>query len=48
MDTPERIKETKEHDDFKTAWCLEHQIPLIRISYLQYNTLTLSDLLLVE
>ena len=24
MDTPERIKETKEHDDFKTTWCLEH------------------------
>ena len=48
MNTPDRIKETKEHDNFKTIWCLEHQIPLIRISYLQYDTLTLHDLLLTE
>lgn len=35
----------KKHDEFKTKWCIENNIPLIRISYNQLNTLTIKDLL---
>lgn len=48
MDTPERIQETKEHDQYKINWCYKNNIPLIRISYKQYKTLTIDDLLLID
>ena len=34
------------HDDIKTNWCLENNIPLIRIPYTKYDTLCLEDLLI--
>lgn len=46
MNVAERLKTTQEHDDYKTQWCKDHNIPLIRISYLQYENLTIDDLLL--
>ena len=33
-------------DAYKTKWCKEHNIPLIRISYKDYENLTIQDLLL--
>ena len=38
----------KSHDNFKTQWCKEHNIPLIRIPYTKYETLCIEDLLLRE
>lgn len=42
----EKYKKTKEHDEYKTKWCKENNIPLIRISYEKYETLNINDLLL--
>ena len=36
----------QEHDQFKTNWCKENNIPLIRIDYIYLDTLTIKDLLL--
>lgn len=36
----------QEHDQFKTNWCKENNIPLIRIDYIHLDTLTIKDLLL--
>lgn len=44
--TEEQYLKTKEHDEFKTKWCKENNIPLIRIKYTQLETLTIEDLLL--
>lgn len=33
-------------DEYKTKWCIEHNIPLIRINYKDYDNLTIEDLLL--
>lgn len=46
MNSSERLKETQEHDQFKTEWCQQNNIPLIRISYLQFNNLTIEDLII--
>lgn len=35
---------TIQHDKYKTQWCKENNIPLIRIPYTQFNNLNLSDL----
>lgn len=37
---------TKAHDEIKTQWCKNNNIPLIRIPYTHYNDLCLKDLLL--
>lgn len=34
------------HDQYKNQWCKEHNIPLIRIPYIQLKKLTIDDLLL--
>lgn len=41
----EDIKEIQYRDEYKNKWCKKHNIPLIRISYLQYDTLTINDLI---
>ena len=33
-------------DNYKTQWCKENNIPLIRIPYTAYETLSTKDLLL--
>lgn len=37
---------THKHDLIKNQWCKDNNIPLIRIPYTKYNSLTLNDLLL--
>ena len=41
----EDLKDIQERDAFKNKWCKEHNIPLIRISYKQYENLTIDDLI---
>ena len=40
------LQKTRQHDAFKNAWCVEYNIPLIRISYKDINNIQLEDLLL--
>ena len=42
----EPIEDIIFRDNYKNEWCKNHNIPLIRISYKQYDTLTIEDLLL--
>ena len=42
----EKLKLTQEYDKIKNNWCLENNIPLIRIPYTQYQNLNIKDLLL--
>ena len=42
----EPLKKVQDRDNIKTQWCKENNIPLIRIPYTKYNTLTIDDLLL--
>ena len=42
----EKLKLTQEYDSIKNQWCLENNIPLIRIPYTQYKDLNIKDLLL--
>lgn len=42
----EQLKNIKERDAFKTEWCKENNIPLIRIPYWKLETLNINDLLL--
>ena len=44
--TEERLKLTQEHDEIKNNYCLENQIPLIRIPYTHYKDICLEDLML--
>lgn len=37
---------TQQHDKFKNEWCKNNNIPLIRINYLQLDTLKIEDLLI--
>lgn len=46
--TPEQFQKIKERDAYKNQWCVEHNIPIIRIPYTKYNTLTIEDLLLAD
>lgn len=39
-----RYEQTKKHDEIKTQWCKENNIPLIRIPYTHLNDLCLEDL----
>ena len=40
------LKDNQERDNYKTNWCKENNIPLIRIPYTHLNNLCLEDLLL--
>lgn len=42
----EKVEKIQERDAFKDQWCKQHNIPLIRIPYIKYETLTIDDLLL--
>ena len=43
-DKYETAEERKERDEYKTQWCKENNIPLIRVPYMALSTLSLSDL----
>lgn len=43
-DTEEYCKRTQEHDIIKNQYCLNFNIPLIRIPYTQYDNLSIEDL----
>ncbi len=45
-DDKEDYETRKQRDEFKTNWCKENNIPLIRIPYYQMNYLKIEDLLL--
>jgi very-short-patch-repair endonuclease len=45
-DTQEHLEKTQAHDIFKTQWCRENGIPLIRIPYWKLDTLCIEDLML--
>lgn len=42
----ENFKKIQSRDQYKTQWCQNNNIPLIRIPYTKYETLVLSDLLI--
>ena len=44
--TKENFEKIRQRDAFKNSWCKEHNIPLIRIPYTQYEKLCIEDLLL--
>lgn len=44
--TEEVVDKIKERDEFKNKWCIDNDIPLIRIPYTRLKTLQLDDLLL--
>lgn len=45
-DRDNRFEERQEHDKIKTEYCKKNNIPLIRISSMQYPTLSIKDLIL--
>ena len=42
----DKFEVNKKHDVYKNKWCLENNIPLIRIPYTKFKTLNIEDLLL--
>ena len=44
-DNPEKFQKNQIHDAYKNQWCKENNIPLIRIPYTKYETLTIDDLI---
>lgn len=44
--TNDNYLKNKNRDEYKNQWCKENNIPLIRIPYTKYNTLTLNDLII--
>lgn len=44
--TPEKLQRNQENDKAKNEWCKKNNIPLIRIKYDKYDTLSIEDLLL--
>lgn len=44
--TEEHLQSVQERDEYKNEYCKQHNIPIIRIPYTKYKTLTLDDLLL--
>lgn len=42
----ENFKKIQFRDEYKTQWCKENNIPLLRIPYTKYDSLTISDLLI--
>lgn len=47
-DRDNRFEERQKHDEIKTKFCQENNIPLIRITSSQYNSFTIEDLLFKE
>lgn len=43
--TPEKVAQTKEHDNIKNQWCKDNNIVMIRIPYTYYDNLCIEDLL---
>lgn len=43
--TEEQLKETQIRDAYKTQWCQENNVPLIRIPYTKLKELTIEDLI---
>ena len=43
--TKERFDEIRNSDKLKNEWCINNQIPLIRIPYTQYNDMCIQDLI---
>ena len=39
-DTLKKLEKTRKYDEFKTNWCKENNIPLIRIPYTDFNLLS--------
>ena len=39
--TEEKLQEIKKRDEYKTKWCKENNIPLIRIPYTEYENLSI-------
>ena len=44
--TTSRVEEIQLHDEYKTQWCKENNIPLIRIPYTHLEHINIKDLLL--
>ena len=44
----ERLDTIKKHDNIKTQWCLDNNIPLLRIDYTRLNDLSIEDLILLK
>lgn len=44
----EQLYKTQLYDEIKNEWCKKNNIPLIRIPYTKYDTLTIDDLLLED
>ena len=42
--TQDKYEQIQQHDQFKTSWCKENNIPLIRIPYTRLSLLTIEDL----
>ena len=43
--TKEKFIKTQEHDKIKNRYCFEHNIPIIRIPYTNYDNICLEDLI---
>lgn len=42
--TEEQVKYTQRHDEYKNQWCLENNIPLLRIPYTMMKNLSFDDI----
>lgn len=42
--TSNNYSQNKKRDEYKNEWCKKNNIPIIRIPYTKYNTLTINDL----
>ena len=46
--TQEKLDQIKLYDAIKNQWCIEHNIPLLRIKYTELKNLTIEDLMIKE
>ena len=46
--TQEKLNQIKLYDTIKNQWCIEHNIPLLRIKYTELKNLTIEDLIMKE
>ena len=46
LDPIKKLNYTQEHDKYKTQWCKDNNIPIIRIPYTKLDTICIEDLLL--
>ena len=42
----ENLSKIQERDEYKNKWCIDNNVPLIRIPYIHYNNIQIEDLLL--